>query len=966
MAVVACPAATWLVSALGLSAAIDWLPSLRPTVVTLTEPASDPTNIGHSDVAVQNEALPDPTAQLSGAPARQADPFPSSRVGEPFGDSPQFSEVPFDEGPGVRRESSSDRRAAPPRQDGSVKAIPARPAGPAWVVTPAAAALAIGIAAFWLLGSSVLFLRLLIDHWRVIGICRTASLADEGDRLLRDELAAKLGISAPRLLRSPYLSGPCLTGVWRHTILLPEESSDVPLSSVLIHELAHLRRGDSGWNLLRHAVRVVLFFQPLLWCLSWRMEEAAEEVCDDHVVHWGADRSVYADGLVRLAEQRSLPLSTVVPLVRFRSLLGRRVQRILDRSHRLSLRAGMKALCAIAAAGLAVTLVVALLAPSGRTAAAPPPSEAKKSDEGADKKSAETAKAAETPNDAKRLSGTVLLPSGKPAAGAHVVVIGELRQGHRTIDSAADESVILAHTMCDAAGKLELKLAGLSSQRYLLVRLLVRTAGTGLAWRGLNPDDPDASFSIKLPEETQARGRLVTLEGQPAGGVRVPVLGVTRSGTRGSGLDDGVYAGDVAPAEVWPTGAISDADGWFTVPGIAADVDLGLYINQEPYAPERLSFDRMATDASKHVFAMSPAQIVKGVVVAADTGKPLANAPIHVNQNWEGDFSRGMMSVEGKTDAEGRFRMNPYAAKAYTVTAIGAKGTPYLAKQIEIKWSETERERDIRIELPRGVLVRGTVVEEPGGRPVANATVRYTARSRNVRARGIPLDGPFQPTELSDALGQFTMAVPAGPGHLTVKSATGEYVLKELDARQIAEGRPGWNRLYVNADAAIEPTDDAREQTIQLKIYRGASVAGELVRSDGRPPQRTIMVHRGLMLPFSDEFWMANPAMFAGNRFEIRGVPPDGDLPVFFLDPDARQAKRLAVRAGDSGQPLRVKLDPCGSLTMRFLDPEGKPVAGHSPNLMIDFTPGKSLYDDVGKNGDIPAPTKRSSRTSTA
>ena len=108
---------------------------------------------------------------------------------------------------------------------------------------------------------------------------------------------------------------------------------------MLIHELTHLRRGDSGWNLLRHAVRVVLFFQPLLWCLSRRMEEAAEEVCDDHVVHWGADRSVYADGLVRLAEQRSLPLSTVVPLVRFRSLLGRRVQRILDRSHRLSLRA---------------------------------------------------------------------------------------------------------------------------------------------------------------------------------------------------------------------------------------------------------------------------------------------------------------------------------------------------------------------------------------------------------------------------------------------------------------------------------------------------------------------------------------------------------------------------------------------------------------------------------------------------
>jgi protocatechuate 3,4-dioxygenase beta subunit len=563
------------------------------------------------------------------------------------------------------------------------------------------------------------------------------------------------------------------------------------------------------------------------------------------------------------------------------------------------------------------------------------------------------ANSGESPKDAKRLSGTVLLPTGNPAAGAHVVVMGELRQGHRTIDSDTDQSVILAHTMCDRTGKFELKAAGLSSQRYLRVHLLVRTAGTGLAWRGLNPDDPDASFSIKLPEEAHARGRLVTLEGQPAGGVRVTVLGVTRSGTRGSGLDDGVYVSDVAPAEVWPTGVVSDADGWFTVPGIAADVDLGLYIHQEPYAPERLSFERMATDTSKHVFAMSPAQIIKGVVVAVDTGKPLANAPIQANQNWEGDFNRGMFAIEGKTDAEGRFRVNPYAAKAYTVTAVGAKGMPYLAKQIEIKWSETEREHEMRIELPRGVLVRGTVVEEPSGQPVAKATVRYTASSRNVGARGIPLYGLFQPTELSDELGHFTIAVPAGPGHLTVKSATGEYVLKELDARQIAEGRPGWRRLYVNADAAIEPADDAREQPIQFKIHRGASVAGELVRSDGRPPQRTIMLHRGLMLPYSDEFWMANPAMFAGNRFEIRGVPPDDDLPVFLLDPDARQGKRLAVRASDSGQPLRVKLDPCGSLTMRFVDLEGKPIAGHSPSLMMVFTPGKSLYD-FGNNADGP------------
>ncbi len=691
-------------------------------------------------------------------------------------------------------------------------------------------------------------------------------------------------------------------------------------------------------------MRVVLFFQPLLWCLSRRMEEAAEEVCDDHVVHWGADRSVYADGLVRLAEQRSLPLSTVVPLVRFRSLLGRRVQRILDRSHRLSLRAGMKALCAIAAAGLAVTLVVALVAPSGRSVAAPVPSEAKKSDAGAEKKSADTAKAAETPNVAKRISGTVLLPSGKPAAGAHVVLIGQLRQATRFCDFDSPRVRLLAHAQCNAMGRFELAAADLSSQRYLWVQLLARSADSGLAWREVNADEPRASASIKLPEAAATRGRLLTLEGRPAGGVRVTVLSVTRSGARGSGLDDGVYVDDMAPAEVWPTGVISDPDGWFTVPGIAGDVELGLYIHQEPFAAERLTFERTPTDTSRHVFALSPAQIVKGVIVAADTGKPLENAAIRVNQNWEEDANRGMMAVEGKTDAEGRFRLNPYAAKAYTVTAIGAKGTPYLATQLEIKWSETEREHELRLELPRGVLVHGTALEEPGGRPVANATVRYSANWKNPHAKNIPLEGIYQPTELSDEQGHFTIAVPAGKGHLTVKSSTGEHVLKELDERQIGEGRPGGARWYVNADAAIDLTDDAREHTVDFKLQRGVTVKGELVRTDGRTPERVIMIHRGTTGNFDDEF-RDDPTTLGGNRFEIRGVPPDGEFPAFFLDPDAKQGKRLPIRSSDAGKPLRVTLEPCGSLSLRFLDPDGKPVAGHIPSLMIVFTPGKPSND---------------------
>ena len=228
----------------------------------------------------------------------------------------------------------------------------------------------------------------------------------------------------------------------------------------------------------------------------------------------------------------------------------------------------------------------------------------------------------------------------------------------------------------------------------------------------------------------------------------------------------------------------------------------------------------------------------------------------------------------------------------------------------------------------------------------------YTAPRNNPHANGVPLDGMFQPTELSDEQGRFSIAVPAGAGHLTVKSATGEYVVKELDERKIREGRPGGERLYVNADTALDLPGDLREYAVDFKIRRGVTVHGEMVRSDGGRPERLVMMHRGMTL-FSDDFDLDSPRMIAGNRFEVRCVPPDGEYQVFFLDPDAKQCKLLVARESDAGKPLRVEMEPCGSLTMRFLDPDGKPVAGHSPTLMIVFTSGKPKYGFSNKT-DMP------------
>ena len=173
-------------------------------------------------------------------------------------------------------------------------------------------------------------------------------------------------VSPPAVLRTPFLSSPCLDGLRRPAILLPEDAVE-NLVETFVHELAHLARRDGLWNLVRGTATAMLWGQPLLWVLSRRIEVAAEEVCDDYVVQFGADRSRYAGLLLDLAERTLPPLApSGVGMISLRSLLARRVTRILATSRTLSTRAGARAVAVTLLAGLAGTLLAGLIGVGGR------------------------------------------------------------------------------------------------------------------------------------------------------------------------------------------------------------------------------------------------------------------------------------------------------------------------------------------------------------------------------------------------------------------------------------------------------------------------------------------------------------------------------------------------------------------------------------------------------------------------
>ncbi len=231
----------------------------------------------------------------------------------------------------------------------------------------------------WLAGSCFMLWRLLTAHLRMKRLISSACEVGLATTTQSRVVAEQLGVRPPSVRQSPFVASPCLVGLSRPVVLLPEDDAVGGKSArgILIHELAHLVRRDHVWNLLGRLSVAILFFQPLLWLLVRRIVCTAEEVCDDYVVDFGLDRQDYARHLVDVAE-RYQPHTSIaaVGVISLKSLLGRRVTRILDGSRTLSIRAGARAMVATIVMGSLAAMLVGLAAvgskPADATASAPP------------------------------------------------------------------------------------------------------------------------------------------------------------------------------------------------------------------------------------------------------------------------------------------------------------------------------------------------------------------------------------------------------------------------------------------------------------------------------------------------------------------------------------------------------------------------------------------------------------------
>ncbi len=188
----------------------------------------------------------------------------------------------------------------------------------------------------WLLG--VVFL----SGWLVLRLkrLRNENLNDPGEGLpewfenLQDQIAQRLKLRRPpEIVLSGKVSSPATFGLFRPVLLMPKNKvtnlSKTKAEHILLHELAHIKRGDLFVHGFYVLLQIFYWFNPLLWLMRTRLQSLRELCCDATVAMILKEKTMsYRETLLEAAKQL---LTETEPLGPGLGLLG-----LFENSRRLA------------------------------------------------------------------------------------------------------------------------------------------------------------------------------------------------------------------------------------------------------------------------------------------------------------------------------------------------------------------------------------------------------------------------------------------------------------------------------------------------------------------------------------------------------------------------------------------------------------------------------------------------------
>ena len=162
-------------------------------------------------------------------------------------------------------------------------------------------------------------------------------------RTVVEQCHSLLGMKRVPMLLSPEGKGPATMGIHNPVLVLPEwffsQASEDELSSVLGHELAHIRRHDFLLNLAYELLILPISFHPAAALIKARIDQTRELACDEIAAESMPTHTRYARSLLSIAQsmtahQRPATLGYALGLFDTNTL-EYRIANLLERANRV-------------------------------------------------------------------------------------------------------------------------------------------------------------------------------------------------------------------------------------------------------------------------------------------------------------------------------------------------------------------------------------------------------------------------------------------------------------------------------------------------------------------------------------------------------------------------------------------------------------------------------------------------------
>lgn len=871
----------------------------------------------------------------------------------------------------------------------------------------------------WTAGALLMLVHLAWNCGRVVMLRRSSRPAPSGQlRNLLEEVAVQLGVQPPALLVvSNRTISPLAIGFWRPAIVLPEcllgVAGDGELRNILVHEMAHLVRGDQRILLLQEFAGALYWPIVSIHWLNRELQRAREELCDN-VVLAGRDAISYGETLLHVAEllMQALPVKTAVGIIGGPGELERRIAGLIDPRRNSSTTTSRRAAFATWLTCIAgsVLLSTTQFADSGQPAGAggqeTPPTQLRPAISSSDDEQADG-----------HFSGRVTGPDGKPVRGARIFILplSNALDGELTPQSRADGLKIRAET--DADGHFEFDapdmvipdLDGLGRLRWCVVT--ATADGYGPDWREIT--GRTRSTRIRTPvnatdvalqlatDDVPIQGRFLDSDGRPLAGARVQLIQLMIPQKHDlnsyiqyvSQQDSGFMNGPAYERTLFRLGPLpgtmvetqTDADGRFTLSGYGRERLAELKVTAPSVVDTKVTvMTRDAPEFGTYLLDGKPSQVTygakftlqlkRGITVTGLVRDRATQLPIPgMWVGWRHDPLQGLWTGEYSrtTDAQGRFTitgLDPQLlewTKSYReVMTVSAPGLPYQAAVAEIKANS-----ELLIECSRGIPFRLKLLDEQGRPVMADVTYREVQPNRHLSSIHSVHDGRWPVSRAAHrGDGIYEGFVLPGPGAVLVQTRDRSlYRPAHVDPKAFfAPGRTNWTAQERISAYGTNDTLSCSQTWINQHDYAAIVLVNSPRDSKPLELSATLIKDKPRRVSLVDvDGKPVVGAKTAGLTFHphddepplrsdtllLTGLNRDHPQRITLIEEKRQLIGELMAR-GDAETPYIVVMKPWGTVTGQILDENGKPMKA---SLMLNnHSPLETNADpDVGEYANI-------------